>query len=59
MFFLVFVFFFLMGYVMTSFLPFTGRSLDCLLSKPGLMPQSLFFNNRNFSEPKRLGSLKP
>ena len=27
--------------IMTSFLPFTGRSLDCLLHKPGLMPQSL------------------
>ena len=26
---------------MTSFLPSTVRSLDCLLPEPGLMPQSL------------------
>ena len=32
---------FLMGCLMTSFLPSTGRSLDCLLLEPGLMPQSL------------------
>ena len=35
------VLFFLMGRLMTSFLPSTGRSLDCLLPEPGLMPQSL------------------
>ena len=28
--------------LMTSFLPSTGRSLDCLLLEPSLMPQSLF-----------------
>ena len=33
--------FFLMGYLMTSSLPSTGRSLDYLLPEPGLMPQSL------------------
>ena len=36
-----FVLFFLMGRLMTSFLPSTGRSLDCLLSEPSIMPQSL------------------
>ena len=30
-----------MGCLMTSFFPFIGRSLDCLLPNPGLMPQSL------------------
>ena len=35
------VLFFLMGRLMTSFLPFISRSLDCLLPKPGLMSQSL------------------
>ena len=33
--------FFLMGCLMTSSLPPTGKSLDCLLPEPGLMPQSL------------------
>ena len=36
-----FVLFSLMCCLMNSFLPSTGRSLDCLLPKPGLMPQSL------------------
>ena len=34
-------FFFLMGRLMTRFLPPPGRSLDCLLPEPGFMPQSL------------------
>ena len=33
--------FFLLDRLMTSFLPSTGRSLDCLLSNLGLTPQSL------------------
>ena len=33
--------YYLTGCLMTSFLPSTGRSLDCLLPDPGLMPQSL------------------
>ena len=32
--------FLLMGCLMSSFLPFTGRSLDCLHPEPSLMPQS-------------------
>ena len=35
------VLFFLMGPLMTSYLPSTGRSLDCLLPEPSLLPQSL------------------
>ena len=34
--------FFLLGCLMTSFLTSTGRSLDCLLYEPSLMPQFLF-----------------
>ena len=39
------VLFFLMGRPKTSFLPSTGRSLDCLLPEPGLMPQSMIMSN--------------
>ena len=30
-----------MGHLMTSFLLSTGRSLNCLLPEPGLVPQTL------------------
>ena len=33
--------FFLLGHLITSFLPYTSRSVDCLLYEPGLKPQSL------------------
>ena len=35
------VLFFLMGRLMTRFLPSIGRSFDCLFPEPGLIPQSL------------------
>ena len=38
---LLVLFFLFMGHLMTSFLLFAGRSLDCLLLEPGLKPQSL------------------
>ena len=41
------VLFFLMGRLMTSFLPSTGRSLDCLLPEPSLVPQSFFKDNQS------------
>ena len=40
-FFPLLVLFFFVGHLINSFLPSTGRSLDCLLLKPDLLPQSL------------------